>query len=102
MTAVTSLLSAEQRAVLALWTEVNASLSAYHKLIPSFGNAELAWGAKVEAWRQLGIHSTHIKRHENPEQTQATIDNIQQALLDNKYGLLFANQPDYPAQLSQI
>ena len=102
MTAVTSLLPAEQRAVLALWTEVNASLSAYHKLITSFGNAELAWGAKVEAWRQLGIHSTHIKRHENPEQTQATIDNIQQALLDNKYGLLFANQPDYPAQLSQI
>ena len=102
MTAVTSLLSAEQRAVLALWTEVNASLSAYHKLITFFGNAELAWGAKVEAWRQLGIHSTHIKRHENLEQTQATIDSIQQALLDNKYGLLFANQPDYPAQLSQI
>ena len=102
MTAVTSLLSAEQRAVLALWTEVNASLSAYHKLITFFGNAELAWGAKVEAWRQLGIHSTHIKRHEQPEQTQATIDSIQQALLDNKYGLLFANQPDYPAQLSQI
>ena len=102
MTAVTSLLSAEQRAVLALWTEVNASLSAYHKLITFFGSAELAWGAKVEAWRQLGIHSTHIKRHENPEQTQATIDSIQQALLDNKYGLLFANQPDYPAQLSQI
>ena len=102
MTAVTSLLSAEQRAVLALWTEVNASLSAYHKLITFFGNADLAWGAKVEAWRQLGIHSTHIKRHENPEQTQATIDSIQQALLDNKYGLLFTNQPDYPAQLSQI
>ena len=102
MTAVTSLLSAEQRAVLALWTEVNASLSAYHKLITFFGNAELAWGAKVEAWRQLGIHSTHIKRHEQPEQTQATIDSIQQALLDNKYALLFANQPDYPAQLSQI
>ena len=102
MTAVTSLLSAEQRAVLALWTEVNASLSAYHKLITFFGNAELAWGAKVEAWRQLGIHNTHIKRHEQPEQTQDTIDSIQQALLDNKYGLLFANQPDYPAQLSQI
>ena len=102
MTAVTSLLSAEQRAVLALWTEVNASLSAYHKLITFFGNAELAWRAKVEAWRQLGVYSTHIKRHENTEQTQATIDSIQQALLDNKYGLLFANQPDYPAQLLQI
>ena len=102
MTAVSSLLSDEQRAVLALWTEVNASLSAYHKLVTSFGNAELAWCAKVEAWRQLGIHSTHLKRHEQPQQTQATIDTIQQALLDNKYGLLFADQSDYPPQLLDI
>jgi DNA processing protein len=102
MTAVTSLLSAEQRAVLALWTEVNASLSAYHKLISNFGTAGLAWDAKVEAWRQLGIHSTHLKRHEQPEQTHATIDKIQQALLAEKYGLLFADQPDYPAQLLEI
>lgn len=102
MTAVTSLLSAEQRAVLALWTEVNASLSAYHKLISNFGTAGLAWDAKVEAWRQLGIHSTHLKRHEQPEQTLTTIDKIQQALLAGKYGLLFADQPDYPAQLLEI
>ena len=102
MTAVTSLLSAEQRAVLALWAEVNASLSAYHKLISNFGTAGLAWDAKVEAWRQLGIHSTHLKRHEQPEQTHATIDKIQQALLAGKYGLLFADQPDYPAQLLEI
>ena len=102
VTAVSSLLSDEQRAVLALWTEVNASLSAYHKLVTSFGNAELAWCAKVEAWRQLGIHSTHLKRHEQPQQTQATIDAIQQALLDNKYGLLFADQSDYPPQLLDI
>lgn len=102
MTAVASFLSAEQRAVLALWTEVNASLSAYHKLISNFGTAGLAWDAKVEAWRQLGIHSTHLKRHEQPEQTLTTIDKIQQALLDGKYGLLFADQPDYPAQLLEI
>ncbi|WP_201629767.1 DNA-processing protein DprA [Psychrobacter maritimus] len=102
VTAVSSLLSDEQRAVLALWTEVNASLSAYDKLVTSFGNAELAWCAKVEAWRQLGIHSMHLKRHEQPEQTQATIDTIQQALLDNKYGLLFADQSDYPPQLLDI
>ena len=102
VTAVTFTLSDNQRAVLALWTEVNASLSAYHKLVTSFGNAELAWCAKVEAWRQLGIHSTHLKRHEQPQQTQATIDAIQQALLDNKYGLLFADQSDYPPQLLNI
>lgn len=102
MMAVTSSLSDEQRAVLALWTEVNASLSAYHKLITSFGTAELAWYAKVDAWRQLGIHHSHLARHEQPEQTQASIDKIQQALIEGRYGLLFAGQPDYPAQLSQI
>lgn len=102
MTAVISSFSNKQRAVLALWTEVNASLSAYHKLITAFGTAELAWYAKVDAWRQLGIHHTHLARHEQPEQTQASIDKIQQALIEERYGLLFADQPDYPAQLSQI
>lgn len=102
MTAVSSILSDEQRAVLALWIEVNASLSAYHKLITSFGTAELAWQAKVDAWRQLGIHPTHLARHEQPSQTQASIDKIQQALIEGRYGLLFADQPDYPAQLLQI
>lgn len=102
MTAVTSSLSDDQRAILALWYEVNASLSAYHKLVTTYGDAQLAWQAKVEAWKQLGIHHTHLKRHEQPEQTHAAIDNIQQALLDGRYGLLFAGQPDYPAQLLHI
>ena len=102
MTAVTSSLSDDQRAILALWYEVNASLSAYHKLITSFGYPQLAWQAKVEAWKQLGIHHTHLKRHEQPEQTLANIDKIQQALVDGRYGLLFADDADYPAQLSQI
>ncbi|WP_174668357.1 DNA-processing protein DprA [Psychrobacter sp. DAB_AL32B] len=95
-------LSDHQRAVLALWSEVNASLSAYYKLVTSFGNAELAWQAKVEAWRQLGIHHTHLTRHEQPEQTRASIDKIQQALIERRYGLLFADQPEYPAQLLAI
>ncbi|MCG3843468.1 DNA-protecting protein DprA [Psychrobacter sp. Ps1] len=102
MTAVTSSLSDDQRAILALWYEVNASLSAYHKLITSFGYPQLAWQAKVEAWKQLGIHHTHLKRHEQPEQTLANIDKIQQALIDGRYGLLFADDADYPAQLLQI
>ncbi|MGM8888178.1 DNA-processing protein DprA, partial [Psychrobacter sp. 1U2] len=95
-------LSTEQRATLALWYEVNASLSAYHKLITFFSDAQLAWQATVEAWRQLGIHHTHLKRHEQPDQTLANIDKIQQALLEKRYSLLFADQPDYPSQLLQI
>ena len=102
MTAVTKPLSDNQRAILALWYEVNASLSAYHKLITTYGDAQLAWQATVGAWKQLGLHHTHLKRHEQPEQTRAAIDKIQQALTDGRYGLLFAGQPDYPAQLLHI
>lgn len=102
MTTVTSSLSDNQRAVLALWYEVNASLSAYHKLIGFFGGANQAWQAKTEAWRQLGLHHTHIKRHEQHAQTVESIDKIEQALSAGKYQLLFADQPDYPAQLLHI
>ena len=102
MTVATFTLSDEQRAILALWLELNASLSSYHKLIHSYGSAQLAWQAGVESWRQLGIHHSHLTRHEHPEKTRASIDTIQQALIEEKYGLLFADQPNYPAQLLEI
>ncbi len=95
-------LSDDQRAILALWFELNASLSSYHKLIHSYGSAQLALQAGIESWRQLGMHHTHLTRHEQPEQTRANIDKIQQALIDNKYGLLFAEQPSFPTQLLEI
>ena len=102
MTVATFTLSDEQRAVLALWFELNASLSSYHKLIHNYDSAQLAWQAGVESWRQLGIHHSHLTRHEHPEKTRASIDTIQQALIEEKYGLLFADQPNYPAQLLEI
>ncbi|TXD96753.1 DNA-protecting protein DprA [Psychrobacter frigidicola] len=102
MTVLPPTLSDEQRAILALWYEVNASLSAYHKLITAFGSAQQAWSAKVGAWQQSGIHHSHLKRHEEPQQTLESIDNIEQALQAGKYQLLFADQPEFPAQLSQI
>ena len=102
MTVATFTLSDEQRAILALWFELNASLSSYHKLIHNYDSAQLAWQAGVESWRQLGIHHSHLTRHEHPEKTRASIDTIQQALIEEKYGLLFADQPNYPAQLLEI
>ena len=95
-------LSDDQRAILALWFELNASLSSYHKLIHSYGSAQLALQAGVESWRQLRMHHTHLARHEQPEQTRASIDKIQQALIDKKYGLLFTEQPNFPTQLLEI
>ena len=102
MTLAPFTLSDDQRAILALWFELNASLSSYHKLIHSYGSAQLALQAGVESWRQLGMHHTHLARHEQPEQTRASIDKIQQALIDNKYSLLFTEQPNFPTQLLEI
>ena len=102
MTSVSSLLSDEHRAVLAIWYEVNASLSAYAKLVSTFGSVQQAWQASVEAWRELGLHHTHLKRHEQRIQTLDNIDKISKALQKGSYRLLFADDPDYPMQLLQI
>lgn len=102
MTASKPLLSTDQRAILALWYEVNASLSAYRKLITAFENPLQAWNTGVGAWREIGIHHSHLERHEQSAQTQASIDEIEQALTAQKYQLIFANQPEYPTQLLQI
>lgn len=102
MTISETQLTSNQRAILALWYEVNASLSAYHKLVVTFGDATKAWAAGVGAWQELGIHHSHLKRHEQPAQTIASLDKIEQALKAQQYQLVFADQADFPAQLSQI
>lgn len=102
MSVLLPFLSDDHRAVLALWYEVNASLSAYHKLLTSFGSAQQAWVAKVGAWQQLGIHHTHLKRHEEENQTLESINKIEKAVQAGEYQLLFADQPEFPAQLLQI
>lgn len=95
-------LDPNQRVILALWYEVNGSLSAYHKLLSAFGDAQQAWEAGFDAWQTLGVHAAHLARHKNKEQTSASIDKIEQALAAGQYQLIFADQAEFPAQLSQI
>lgn len=102
MTARTEALSDNQRAIVALWYEVNASLSAYDKLIRGFGSAQQAWTAGVGAWTELGIHSAHLKRHDLRDETVASIDKIEHALSIGSYRLLFAEDAAFPTQLRQI
>lgn len=92
-------LTADQRAMMALWIETNASLTAYQKLIAAFGSADNAYQASFEDWRQLGIHQLHIKRHQDPSATIRIIESIETALIQQKYQLIFANHPDFPAAL---
>ena len=102
MNPVTPPLSDEQRAIVALWYEVNASLSAYHKLTTAFGSAAQAWTASVGAWQQLRVHRSHITRHEQGQQTLEALDTIEQALSSGKYQMVFAEQEHFPQQLRQI
>ena len=98
MTASKLILSADQRASLALWYEVNGSLSAYYKLVSNFGSTQQAWAATHSAWRELGIHQAHLQRHQQTEQTLASLEDILAALAAGKYQLIFTDQPEYPAQ----
>jgi len=95
-------LDPNQRAILALWYEVNGSLSAYYKLMSAFDSAQKAWAASISTWQALGIHTAHLQRHEQQQQTLASIDKIEQALVAERYQLLFADEPEFPAQLLQI
>lgn len=101
-TPIKTVLTDHQRATLALWYEVNASLSAYYKLITVFDSPQQAWLVDTESWRQLGIHHTHLKRHDTPEQTRDMIDGIEHAIIAGRYQLIFQDQPEYPAQLMDI
>ena len=102
MTTLTPPLSDEQRAIVALWYEVNASLSAYHKLITAFGSAGQAWAASAGTWQQRRIHRSHIVRHEQHQQTVDAVTAIEQALAAGKYQLVFAEDARFPQQLLNI
>jgi len=93
-------LTVSKRATLLLWQRVNTSLNAYHKLVTHFGSAEAALQASSQAWQQLRIHSTHVKRHQDAD-GDAFVDSIQEALDKGRYQLLFIEDRAYPESLKQ-
>ncbi len=96
------MLNPTQQAILALWQQVNASLSAYNKLVKAFFNAENALQATSEDWKQLGLHASHIERHQNTLQTEFFIEQVNIALQQGEYQLLFFYQDEFPKQLNEL
>ncbi len=96
------MLSQTQQATLALWQQVNASLSAYDKLIKAFFDAQTALDASCDDWRQLGLHARHINRHQAKDSTDAFIEQVSTALQQGQYQLLFAHQDSFPQQLYEL
>ena len=95
-------LSTAQRAIVTLWQRVNTSLSAYHKLVTHFGSAEAALHASSHAWQQLRIHSTHVKRHQDASNTDTFASEVQTALDNGQYRLLFIDDAAYPVSLKHL
>lgn len=96
------ILTSAQLDIVALWYQVNASLSAYRNLISTYGSASMAIAKTSNDWQALGIHQAHLNRLDNPEKAEQALVAIDQALKQGRYGILFQEDSDYPSQLNQI
>ena len=99
---MTVILTHQQQAILSLWQQVNASLTAYHKLLTHFGSARSAIDAGGQAWEKIGIHATHVARHQDTDKSQQVLEQIERSVYQGEYQLVFADGKDYPQQLSHL
>lgn len=99
---MTVILTHQQQAILSLWQQVNASLTAYHKLLTHFGSARSALDAGGQAWEKIGIHATHVARHQDTDKSQQVLEQIERSVYQGEYQLVFADGKDYPQQLSHL
>ncbi len=95
-------LTDDQRAILALWYVVNASLSSYYKLLTAFGSAKLALVAPSSSWQELGIHKSHLVRLLDKSSTDAFVFTTQERLQKGVFGILFAGEETYPKSLMAL
>ena len=92
----------EKQAILALWYVTNTSLVAFYKLTKQFGTAKNALLASQDAWQNLGIHTAHLKRHQDSLDVLALVERIYQQWQNGAYGVLFVGDKAYPKQLLEI
>lgn len=82
-------LSSDQRATLALWFVVNASLGSYSKLVAHFGDPLAALKASVPTWQALGIHKAHLARLDDKPSARAFVRMVEEAIGREVYGVSF-------------
>lgn len=95
-------LTSAQRDIVTLWYHVNASLSAYRKLLTSYGSASAALAQTTNDWQAVGVHQAHLTRFTQPDKAEQALVAIEQALTQGRFGILFQEDSDYPSQLKQI
>lgn len=99
---MTQTLTTAQRDIVTLWYQVNASLSAYRNLLASYGSASAALTKSASDWQALGVHQAHLTRFDDPSKAEQALAAIELALTRGDYGIIFQEDPHYPAQLKQI
>lgn len=99
---MTTILTDQQQAIISLWHRVNASLTAYDRLLTHFGSAESAINAGGQAWTEIGIHATHVARHKDIDKSQQVLEQVERSVYQGEYQLVFADDEDYPKQLSHL
>lgn len=99
------ILNREQQSAMVLWQLVNLSVPVYSKLIAHFGSAEKTIQANMSDWQVLGVHDNHSKRFAAFVSANRNSQWLTDSLLDlskGQYGVVFYNDPLYPAHLKNI
>lgn len=101
MTALEPALTTQKAAILLLWQRVNASLSAFYKLIQHFDSAKRALESTPSGWSELKIHAKHVERHRQAtdEQDKQFINQINNSITLKHFQVLFQQDAEYPQQL---
>lgn len=91
----------EKQSVLLLWFIVNASPSAFWKLMQAYKTAHLTLQKTSVDWQNHKIHATHIARFQEYKQNgkpQSYIDCLN-SVRNKDYEIIFSDDIDYPKQL---
>lgn len=91
----------DQRAVLALWFVVNASLTSYYKLTKAFGGAALAL-QNADQWEKLSVHKSHMQRLASKADADAFVCGVADKVAKGVFGVVFLGEDAYPKYLEHI
>lgn len=92
----------EHKDALLLWYVVNASLTAYTKLVCAFEDASAALMRPMGDWQALGIHKSHLERYADKASLEAFFYHVQSHCQSGLYQVVFFGQEDYPKLLNEI
>ncbi len=90
---------------IALWAVVQYSVVAFEQLVRLFGSVAAALAAPESAWRDAGVHASHLQRFQEWASQGALFSRVQHSVRQIEggfYHLLEKGKPGYPRWLETI